>query len=59
MFTILFFTILGFLVGLGYVMAKRKIKPGPILAAAFLGLISAVVLKSLKDYLEKKKNIYW
>jgi len=50
MFAILFFTLVGFMVGLIYVMSKRKIKPGPILAATFLGLLSAGIWKAFKDY---------
>lgn len=42
---ILFFTIIGFLSGLIYVMVKRKIKPGAILSTAFLGLLSAGIWK--------------
>jgi uncharacterized membrane protein YeaQ/YmgE (transglycosylase-associated protein family) len=60
MFAILFFTILGFLAGLIYVMVKRRIKPGFILGATFLGLLSAAIYKIIKrqqDY-HKKKNIY-
>lgn len=46
---ILFFTIAGFLAGLAYVMVKRKIKPGAILSATFLGLLSAGIWKIFKD----------
>jgi hypothetical protein len=59
MYAILLCTVIGFLAGLGYVMWKRKLKPGPVLWATLLGLISATALKGLKDYLEKKKNIYY
>lgn len=51
---ILFFTIVGFLSGLAYVMIKRKIKPGPILSATFLGVLSAAVWKIFKEYSKTK-----
>lgn len=54
MLLILLFTVLGFLVGLGYVMKKRKIKPGNVLAATFLGLLSIGIWKIFKDYFETK-----
>jgi len=50
MFTILFFTIMGFLVGLAYVMKKRKIRPGSMLTATFLALLSAGIWKAFKAY---------
>ncbi len=54
MFAILFLTIIGFLAGLGYVMIKRKIKPGNILSATFLGLLFAGILKVFKEYSKTK-----
>jgi len=59
MFTILFFTILGFLAGLAYVMAKRKIRPGPILSATFLGLLTAGIWKVLKEQASRKRRRYF
>jgi len=59
MFTILFFTILGFLAGLAYVMAKRKIRPGPILSATFLGLLTAGIWKVLKEQAGRKRRRYF
>jgi hypothetical protein len=50
MFTILFLTILGFLAGLAYVMIKRKIKPGNMLTATLLALLSAGIWKAFKAY---------
>lgn len=54
MFAILFFTVIGFLAGLSYMMVKRKIKPGNILSATFLGLLFASILKILKDFSKTK-----
>jgi hypothetical protein len=51
---ILFFTVTGFLIGLSYVMIKRKIKPGAIFTATFLGLLSAGIWKILKEYSKAK-----
>jgi 4-amino-4-deoxy-L-arabinose transferase-like glycosyltransferase len=60
MFIILFFTILGFLSGLVLVMMKRKIKPGPLLSATFLSLLSAGIWKALKNYSNiKNKRRYF
>jgi len=56
MFTILLFTILGFLSGLIFVMVKRKIKPGAILSATFLSLLSLGIWKMLKDYSRSKSR---
>lgn len=56
MFAILFFTITGFLAGLGYVMIKRKIRPGPLLTATFLGILSAGIWKILKNYSKTKSR---
>jgi membrane associated rhomboid family serine protease len=47
MFVILFFTVAGFIAGLAYVMIKRKIRPGAVLSAAFLGLVTAAVFKAV------------
>lgn len=54
MFAILLFSIIGFLIGLGYVIIKRKVRPGNILTAVFLGLLSAGALKAIKDYFKTK-----
>lgn len=59
MFLILFFTVLGFLLGLGYVINKRKIRPGKILSATFLGLLTASIWKIFKDYYKAKKRFYF
>lgn len=58
MFTIFFFTVLGFLAGLAYVMAKRKIRPGPILSATFLGLLATGIWKVLKEQAGRKRRRY-
>ena len=54
MFLIVLFTIIGFLIGLAYVMIKRKIRPGNMLAATFLGLLAAAIWKMIKDYNQNK-----
>jgi len=54
MAAILIFTILGFLIGLSFVMVKRRIRPGPILAATFLGLFAAGLWKAVKEYSRNK-----
>ena len=54
MFLILLFTVLGFLSGLSFIMAKRKIKPNKILAATFVGLFASGAYKIFKNNLE-----YW
>lgn len=59
MFAILFFTVIGFLVGFGYVIKKRKIRPGNILATTFLGLLAAGIWKIFKDYYKGKKKFYF
>jgi hypothetical protein len=56
MFLMLLFTVLGFLSGLAYVMARRKIRPGNILAAAFLGLLTAGIGKIFRDNLKNKSK---
>lgn len=56
MVMILSFTIIGFLVGIGYVMIKRKIKPGPILSATFLGVLSAAIRKVIREYSKTKRK---
>lgn len=58
MVTIIFFTIIGFLCGLGYVMNKRKIRPGKILTATFLGLLATGIWKIFKDYSGNKGRFY-
>ncbi len=55
MFIILLFTIIGFLIGLGVVLRKKRIQPGKLLTATFLGLLSLGVLKILKDYFKKRR----
>jgi len=59
MFTILFFTVLGFLSGLAYVMVKRKIKPGPILSATFLGLLATGIWKIFKEQSGYRRRRYF
>ena len=49
MFLILAFTILGFLVGLAYIIKKRNISVGKVLAAAFVGLAAAGIFNTVKD----------
>lgn len=49
MFLIFAFTILGFLVGLVYIIKKRNISVGKVLAAAFVGLAAAGILNNVKD----------
>jgi len=56
MFAILFFTALGFLFGLAYIMIKRKIRPGPLLSTTFLGLASLGIWKIFKNYYERNKG---
>lgn len=60
MILILICMIIGFLIGLAYVMIKRKVKPGKVLTATFLGLLSAGAWKVFKDYYQKKgRNRYF
>jgi hypothetical protein len=59
MFTILLFTILGFLSGLVFVMVKRKIKPGAILGGTLLSLLSLGIMKVLRDYSRRKGRRYF
>jgi len=35
-------------------MIKRKIRPGNMLAATFLGLLAAAIWKMIKDYNQNK-----
>ncbi len=49
MFLILVFTILGFLLGLAYVIKKRNISVGKVLAAAFVGLAAWGVANAVRD----------
>jgi len=58
MFVISLFAVMGFLVGLTYVMIKRKIKPGRILAATFLGLLSVGAWKIFRDIYKHRKKFY-
>jgi hypothetical protein len=53
MFAILLFTILGFLIGLLYVINKRKIRVGKTLSAIFLGFLALGTTKILRDYYKK------
>lgn len=55
MTVILFCTIVGFLVGLYFVIVQRKLNIGKILAAALLGFLSAEIIKEFKDYHKNKK----
>jgi hypothetical protein len=48
-FLILVFTILGFLIGLAYIIKKRNISVSKVLAAAFVGLAAAGVFNAVKD----------
>jgi len=57
MFIILLLTVIGFLIGLSYVMIRDKIKLNRILSAAFLGVLFLSIWKFLRDY--KKKNRRW
>jgi len=56
---ILFFTTIGFLAGLTFVMIKRKIRPGNILTATFLGLLFAGIWKVFRDYYKMNKRKYF
>jgi hypothetical protein len=56
---ILFFTTIGFLAGLTYIMIKRKIRPGNILTATFLGLLFAGIGKVFRDYYKMNKRRYF
>jgi hypothetical protein len=58
MFPIVFFTIAGFLVGLGYVMKRRRIRPGSVLAATFMGLLYVGISRILRDTYKKGKRFY-
>jgi len=53
---ILLFTILGFLVGFFYVIVKRKIRPANLLTSAFLGIISLLTYRFLKDFFKKRRG---
>jgi len=50
MFVILLCTVTGFLAGLVFLMARRRIRPGKVLAATFLGLFTAALYKLFKDF---------
>ncbi len=50
MLPILLCTILGFLAGLAFVMKTRRIRPGKILAAAFVTLLASALFKGLRGY---------
>jgi len=61
MFPLLFFTIVGFLAGLGFVMAKRKIRPSAVMSSVFLAVLAAAVWKVIKQYMQgqdKKKDFF-
>lgn len=53
---ILLLTVLGFLIGLSYVMIERKIRPGPILAATFLGLVASGAWNVFKKSQKNKRK---
>jgi hypothetical protein len=48
-------TIIGFMIGFIYVAAQRKIKPGPLLSAGLVGLLSAAVWKFLREVQKRKR----
>jgi hypothetical protein len=52
-------TIVGFLIGFTYVLIKRKIRPGKILAATFLGLLAAGIWKAFRDYNKYNKKFHY
>jgi uncharacterized membrane protein YeaQ/YmgE (transglycosylase-associated protein family) len=54
MTVILFFTVLGFLAGLAYIIVKRKIKVSGVLSATFLGLIAAAISKIIKENYKRR-----
>ncbi|MDD5255043.1 MAG: hypothetical protein PHR11_03205 [Candidatus Omnitrophica bacterium] len=56
MFPILFFTAAGFLAGLAYVMAKKKIRPGALLSSVFLAALVAAVWKVMREVSKNKKR---
>jgi hypothetical protein len=58
MFAILLFAIIGFLVGFIYVIIKRKIRPGEVLTATFLGLLSIGAWKIFGDIHRHRKKFY-
>jgi len=59
MVIILSFAIAGFLLGLAYVIIKRKINLGVVLNAALLGLLSAGAWKIIKEYKNKNRRQEW
>jgi hypothetical protein len=58
MFAILLFAIIGFLAGFIYVIIKRKIRPGEVLTATFLGLLSVGAWKIFRDIYRHRKKFY-
>jgi len=56
MFPILFFTAAGFVAGLAYVMAKKKIRPGAIMSSVFLAALAAAVWRVLREISKDKKR---
>ena len=56
---ILFFTMIGFLAGLAYIMIKRKIQPGKLLTTTFLGLLSVGIWKIFQDYYKNKSKFHY
>ncbi len=56
MVIILGFAIAGFLLGLAYVIIKRKINLGIALNAALLGLLSIGIWKIIKEYKKKGRQ---
>lgn len=56
MFIILFFTVVGFLAGLAYVMIIRKIRLGQIFTTTFIGLSSLALWGLMKRYYDKQKK---
>jgi len=53
---IFFFTILGFLAGLAYVMYKRKVKLGPLLSATLIGITTLGIWKVIKENYKKSQG---
>lgn len=58
MFIILLFMVVGFFVGLAYVIRQRKMSFGKLLAGTLLGLMSVGILKILKSNYKHRKRFY-
>ena len=59
MFAILLCGILGFLLGLAFVMKQRRIEPGKLLSATFLALLASGIGKLMKDAYKNKKRFHY